>query len=275
MIKNIKRMIFPAGILALLSVSALNTQETKRFSTDMIAVQADNLAVNNEEDMFTVEEEQVEPVLVKEKIAMPPEYTFTEVNESAYAITKATIKKEPYADAEEVETISKYDEIKLIGKNDLTYWQIKIGDNIYYIDNASITTDISKINEMKEQDRIAEEKRIAEENQKKNQTKSYTWNGSVLTRSSGVNYGPSGKETYYNLNMSGVVSIMRSMGNNDEYWVRNDGCKMLGDYIMVAANLSVHPRGSLVETSLGTGIVCDTGGFAANNPTQIDIAVNW
>lgn len=75
--------------------------------------------------------------------------------------------------------------------------------------------------------------------------------------------------------MSGVIKAMRNIGNNDEYWVRNDGCKMLGNYIMVAANLKVHPRGSLVETSLGTGIVCDTGSFANGNPNQLDIAVNW
>lgn len=104
---------------------------------------------------------------------------------------------------------------------------------------------------------------------------SYKWDGSKLTRSGGVNYGPSGKETYYNLDMSGVVRIMRDMGNNDKYWVRDDGCKMLGDYIMVAANLSVRPRGSLVPTSLGMGIVCDTGTFAETNPYQLDIAVTW
>ena len=97
----------------------------------------------------------------------------------------------------------------------------------------------------------------------------------VLTASAGTINGPSGKETYYNLNMSGVVSIMRSLGNTDEYWVRDDGVKMLGDYVMVAANLNVHPRGSIVETSLGLGIVCDTGGFASGNSTQLDIAVNW
>lgn len=96
-----------------------------------------------------------------------------------------------------------------------------------------------------------------------------------LTPSKGVHYGVSGKETYYNLDMSGVVSIMRSMGNNDPYWIREDGVKMLGDYVMIAANLDLRPRGSLVETSLGTGIVCDTGGFAEKDPTQIDIAVNW
>ena len=101
------------------------------------------------------------------------------------------------------------------------------------------------------------------------------WKGPVLSKSRGSIIGPSGKETYYNLNMDGVVRIMRSMGNEDEYWVREDGCKMLGDYIMVAANLDLRPRGSLVDTSLGKGIVCDTGGFAARNPKQLDIAVTW
>lgn len=101
------------------------------------------------------------------------------------------------------------------------------------------------------------------------------WKGPVLSKSRGTITGPSGKETYYNLNMSGVVRIMRRMGNTDEYWVRDDGVKMLGDYVMVAANLNLRPRGSLVDTSLGKGIVCDTGSFASRNPTQLDIAVTW
>ena len=101
------------------------------------------------------------------------------------------------------------------------------------------------------------------------------WDGPVLNAYNGTVQGPSGKETYYNLDMSGVIEIMRSMGNDDKYWIREDGCKMLGDYIMCAANLDVHPRGSLVESSLGTCIVCDTGGFASANPNQLDIAVTW
>lgn len=101
------------------------------------------------------------------------------------------------------------------------------------------------------------------------------WNGAVLNRSAGTIMGPSGKETYYNLPMDGVVRIMRSIGNNDKYWVREDGVKMLGDYVMVAAHLPTRPRGSLIQTSLGMGIVCDTGTFALNNHTQLDIAVNW
>lgn len=96
-----------------------------------------------------------------------------------------------------------------------------------------------------------------------------------LTKTKGVVYGPSGKETYYNLDMSGVVQIMKNKGINKRYWVREDGVKMYGDYVMCAANLDVHPRGSLVETTLGTAMVCDTGGFASDNPHALDIATNW
>ena len=109
-------------------------------------------------------------------------------------------------------------------------------------------------------------------------TNTYSWNGSVLTQSSGINYGPSGFETYYNLPMGGVVSIMRSAGFSEEeypYWESPEGYKMLGNYIMVAADLSIRPRGTTIETSLGMGLVCDTGSFIYNNPEQLDIAVNW
>jgi len=124
-------------------------------------------------------------------------------------------------------------------------------------------------------DAAVEGKKKYEEEQKRIEEEKNRWKGPVLSAGKGVVYGPSGKETYYNLNMTGVVSIMRGIGNEDEYWVRDDGCKMLGDYIMVAANLKLRPRGSIVEPSLGKGIVCDTGGFARKNPTQIDIATTW
>lgn len=104
------------------------------------------------------------------------------------------------------------------------------------------------------------------------------WTGPVLTARAGTVMGPSGKETYYNLPMGGVVRTMRNMGFSEPefpYWVREDGVKCLGPYVLCACNLSVHPRGSLVETSLGMGICADTGGFARHNPYQIDIATSW
>ena len=99
--------------------------------------------------------------------------------------------------------------------------------------------------------------------------------GGCLTPSGGVYYYGDQKETYYNLPMDGVIQQARNFGIEGEYWVRDDGVKMYGDYVICACNRDVHPMGSLVETSLGTGISLDTGGFAAGNPTQIDVATQW
>ena len=79
------------------------------------------------------------------------------------------------------------------------------------------------------------------------------------------------QETFYDLNMSGVISFCGS-----SYSVRADGVKVDQDgYVLVAANLYRYPRCSVVETSLGAGKVYDTGSFASINPEQFDIATDW
>ena len=139
------------------------------------------------------------------------------------------------------------------------------------------TEELMKETEVKAIEMDSEEVYIPEKSATEDQHETY--NESTLTPSKGVNYNSTGyKETYYNLPMDGVVDIMRNCGFDESaypYWVREDGVKMLGDYVMVAANLDRHPRGSLIHTSLGLGIVCDTGSFAIDNPSQIDIAVDW
>lgn len=122
------------------------------------------------------------------------------------------------------------------------------------------------------------EKALAEAQENSARTWGGTWSGAVLSKGRGTITGPSGKETYYNLNMSGVVRIMRGMGFTEElypYEVRDDGVKTLGGYVMVAAHLGIRPRGTFIMTSRGIGLVCDTGGFARRNPTQLDLAVTW
>lgn len=99
-----------------------------------------------------------------------------------------------------------------------------------------------------------------------------------LTKSSGVFAGPSGKETYYNLPMGQVINNMRDLGYTVEeypFTIREDGAKCLGPYVMAAANLSARPKGTVIETSLGMAIVCDTGTFAYYNTTQLDLATDW
>ena len=104
-----------------------------------------------------------------------------------------------------------------------------------------------------------------------------SWNGPVLNRTIGTISGPSGKESYYNLNMNGVIANARNAGIEGDYWVREDGAKMLGNYVMAACDVSgaVHNRYDIVSSSLGDAICVDTGTFAYSNPYQIDLATTW
>jgi len=99
-----------------------------------------------------------------------------------------------------------------------------------------------------------------------------------ITKERGGYMGPSGRETYYNLYMGNCVGYMRELGYDEvtyPYWVRDDGAKMLGNYVMCAANWHIRPKGTLLETSLGTAIVVDTGDFVAEFPYGVDLAVDW
>lgn len=99
-----------------------------------------------------------------------------------------------------------------------------------------------------------------------------------LTKSGGVFAGPSGTEKYYNLPMGGCITEMRNMGYTVEeypYYIREDGAKMLGKYVMCAADLSWRPKGTILETSLGMAIVVDTGSFRYSDSNMLDMCVDW
>ena len=99
---------------------------------------------------------------------------------------------------------------------------------------------------------------------------------SVLTKKGGVNYYEGHKETWYDLDMTRIVKRAKSKGVPGDYWENENGLKMYGRFVIVAADFETHPYGSVVLTSLGVpGIVLDTGKFAETNKDQIDIAVNW
>jgi len=96
-----------------------------------------------------------------------------------------------------------------------------------------------------------------------------------LTKSAGRVMGPTNEETYYNLPMERVIQSMRNRGYSEEdypFYIREDGVKMLGDFVMVAADLDLHPKGTVVQTSVGQGLVCDTGEFTED---IYDVATNW
>lgn len=178
---------------------------------------------------------------------------------TGYTNTAVRIRENPTTDSEILTVLSINKEIQFTKDDIHENWvHVKYGDVIGYMILKYISNEKTKIVE------------------KTNKSKQYTWSGKKLNARVGTVNGPSGRETYYNLPMSRVVSMMHSRGYNGDYWVRDDGAKMLGQYVMVAANLSIHPRGSVVPTTLGYGIVCDTGGFAHNGSgVALDVATNW
>ena len=96
----------------------------------------------------------------------------------------------------------------------------------------------------------------------------------MLTPKGGVFTNEAGyKETWYNLKMDKVVSRTdQALGMTDLYWVREDGVKMYGPWVIVAAHPSI-PRYSFVETSLGPGIILDR--HEMPDKDLYDIATDW
>ena len=79
-------------------------------------------------------------------------------------------------------------------------------------------------------------------------------------------------ETWYDLPMENVIQRSQDAGIPCDYWVRDDGVKMFGQWVIVAA----HPskiRYSMVDTSLGEGIILDT--HETDDTELIDIATTW
>lgn len=96
----------------------------------------------------------------------------------------------------------------------------------------------------------------------------------TLTRSGGVNYYKGTKETWYNLDMTRVLDRAdRNFGSHHKKWIRDDGVKCYGPYIIAAGPVEMY--GEIVETSLGDAIILDTGEFALYNKNAVDIAVDW
>ena len=99
----------------------------------------------------------------------------------------------------------------------------------------------------------------------------------ALNKRDGVNYYKGQKETYYNLDMTRIYDKAdRNFGRHHKKWIRSDGVKMYGPYVVLAVPFDVYPYGTTdIETSLGLGIALDTGAFAETNKNQIDVAVDW
>lgn len=241
------------------------TPDVSIEKTDVVIVTASLEDIAVKEDTKT---NQLNSVEEKEEDTKDLEVVDTNVKElkkTLYVNNQANVRVMPTTESEVLTKLNKGDDIKVTGETKKWY-RIKYKDA-----DAFISKDLcqaTKPQESKPQETRASSK-------KDNSSIPTEWSGKRLTKQAGTVQGPSGKETYYNLNMSGVVSRLHRMGYSGEYWVRDDGVKMFGNYILVAASFDIRPIGTILPTSLGMGIVADTGGFARYNKYQLDIATTW
>ena len=174
-----------------------------------------------------------------------------------WLITNVNVRQEPSTDSEILELYVYNTKVSYANYNE-EWAVIKYGDEDY----AFMAKEFISNAEMPEP--IAAEESI-----------SPAYPGTKLTRQLGTVIGPNGKETYYNLPMSLVIKYMQDLGYNYNYWVRADGCKMYGQYIMLAADTRIRPKGTILKTTLGLGMVCDHCEASESTWGQIDIAVTW
>lgn len=94
----------------------------------------------------------------------------------------------------------------------------------------------------------------------------------VLTARMGTIDYDGHKETWYDLPMDKVVQRAKNMGIPTDMWVRDDGVKMFGNWVIVAAHKS-KVRYTFIETSLGRGIILDY--HECSDENLYDIATTW
>lgn len=237
-------------IALLIAVAVASTPSTTVNATQVVptdAIANDNIHKDNR--LFAGVNYHCRNILSD---ALDEELDFKE----GYTNTKVNFRNEESEDSDVIDTLEINTKIKYIDDdNDWLFVEYK--DNYGYIKSEYVSDKKTKIQKKK----ITTKLNIAKNH---------------LTRNGGTCYYNGRRETYYNLPMAGVVRIMRNAGFNGEYAVRSDGVKTYGGYVMVAADLRTYPRGSKVETSLGTGIVCDTGGFVNTYGSRaFDIATAW
>lgn len=122
----------------------------------------------------------------------------------------------------------------------------------------------AELQRMKEEALAAKERQLQQQKEaEKREAVTYYTNGSGLTRSSGVNYFGSRKETYYS---SRVLRHYRT----SEWTIDAEGFYKTSDgyYVVAASDL---PQGSIINTSKGAAKVLDSGCAAG----VTDFYVSW
>lgn len=207
----------------------------------------ENSIITNTEITNTTEEIAIEKTITEQTPEKEETYT------TMYSTTGLNIRFEPNTDSKIFNTVAINTELMTVDDSEENGWiKIKLDDDYYYVARRYVSTEKTKI-----------------QTTSRGETTSKTYKQSsgsgVLTKSKGVNYFNGHKETWYSQRVlpGGGLKIPGRHVNSQGLVCDKDG------YICVAS--SDYSKGIIVETSLGTGKVYDSGCASGT----IDIYTDW
>lgn len=187
-----------------------------------------------------IEEIQVENNIIEEAPQVEESIIITEEPETyttMYATVKLNVREQPNKESNIIDVININTKLTTVDNSNENGWtKIKMNDNYYYVASEYLSNTKVEI-----------EPKVTENINTNNK------NTEVLTKSKGVNYFNGHRETWYSQKVLPGKGL-RIPGRH----VDSRGLVCDGDgYICVAS--SDYPKGTIIETSLGTGKVYDSG----------------
>lgn len=218
---------------------------------DIKEEEENNITIEQNITNQTKEEEKeiIENSTIIEEVLLQEPETYT----VKFATVRLNIRQEPSMDGIIVDTVSINTELDTVDNSEEDGWiKIKIDDNYYYVASRFLSDEKVEI-------------KVEKLKQKTNNYVNNSNNTGVLTKRKGVNYFNGHRETWYSQRVlpGGGLKIPGRHVNE-----RGLVCDENG-YICVAS--SDYSWGTIVETSLGTGRVYDSGCASGT----IDIYCDW
>ena len=210
--------------------------------------------VQNENTTIEEVQQAEEPIIVKEE---PETYT------TMYATVGLNIREQPSKESNIINVVNINTELITVDNSNENGWtKIKMNNNYYYVASKYLSNTKVEIKPKVTEDT----KKNTNTNNKNNiNTNTKNKNTGVLTKSKGVNYFNGHRETWYSQKVLPGKGLKIPGRHVDSRGLVCDG----DGYICVAS--SDYPKGTIVETSLGTGKVYDSGCASGT----IDIYCNW
>lgn len=194
------------------------------------------------------EEIKIENNIIEEDPQTEESVIITEEPETyttMYATVGLNIREQPNKESNIIDVVNINTELITVDNSNENGWiKIQMNDNYYYVASKYLSTTRVEINPKvitSRSSNVSEKSNIN------------TKNTGVLTKSKGVNYFNGHRETWYSQKVLPGKGLKIPGRHVDNRGLVCDG----NGYICVAS--SDYPKGTIVETSLGTGKVYDSG----------------